>query len=146
MAKKSTPVAPAATPVAEPVAPAANPMAAMVAAVTAPAAPAVNAHAVMLAKAQANGMQATVAGATVTAAANVAARAANLGKLPAHIATGTYVLAKVPKVRVAYTSACLAALQQVGGIGHVATGAQWAQFTTGDFVGYAVKSGWLAKA
>jgi hypothetical protein len=100
----------------------------------------------MVAKALANNMQATVAGTTVPAAANVAARAANLGKLPAHIASGTYVLAKVPKVRVAYTNACLAALQQVGGVGHVATGAQWAQFTTGDFVGYAVKSGWLVPA
>ena len=64
-----------------------------------PTAPAATAHAVMVAKAQANGMQATIAGATVKAAANIAARGANLQKVPAQIASTTYVLAKVPKVR-----------------------------------------------
>ena len=150
-ATKATPAAPvAATPAAPvaatpaPVAPvAANPFAALVAA---PVAPAPSAHAVMVAKAQAvNNQVAVGALAGIVAANNVAARAASLAKVPAQVAAVSYTLGRPCKVRVPYTLACYQAVAGVLAAGP-ATGQALAAASTGDFVRYAVKNGWLVAA
>lgn len=137
-AAKATTAALAATP-----APAANPFAALAAT---PAAPAPSAHAVMVAKAQAVNNQVAVGTlAGIVAANNVAARAASLAKVPAQVAAVSYTLGRPCKVRVPYT---LAGYRLVAGVlaAGPATGQALAAASTGDFVRYAVKNGWLVAA
>jgi cell wall-associated NlpC family hydrolase len=118
----------------------------------APAEAPVTAHATMLARAAANGNVVTLGGVVVAAAPNVAARAGTINALAATIASTSYTLAKVPKVRATpgskYTVQCLAGWQAAGlcTVGTVALGSEWAAASTGNFATYAVKNGWLVKA
>lgn len=85
----------------------------------------------------------TVGGQVVATAANVQRRVATLGNV-GNMGTITLTAGRPCRVRVPYTIACydqcMAALTAAGG---TATGAALAQASTGDFVKYATKNGWL---
>lgn len=140
--KKSPKLAAPAVESTAPVVEAANPFAALVAA----PAPVVSAHAAMLAKAVAVNNQVAVGTlAGIAAANNVAARAASLHKVPVLLAAVSYTLGKPCKVRVPYTLACYQAVAAALAEGP-ATGEVLSKASTGDFVKYAVKNGWLVAA
>ena len=81
----------------------------------------------------------------VVAARNVVARTASLGNVPAAMAAHSYILGRACKVRVPYTLACFNACSAMLAKGPQ-TAASLALASTGDFVRYAVKNGWLVAA
>ena len=122
-----------------------NPWEQLTATPATPETPASTAHAVMLAKALSNGNAATFGGvAGVLAAPNVAARGTALNNVPANMAPQNYTLGRPCKVRVPYTIASYnGVVELLAEKGGYATGAEIAAASTGDFLRYAVKSGWL---
>lgn len=84
---------------------------------------------------------------TVVAARNVMARAASLQGLPTAASALTLRAGKPCRVRVPYTqaawAACEKALREAGG---TAPAPALAAASTGDFVTYAVRRGWLVPA
>jgi hypothetical protein len=84
-----------------------------------------------------------VAGMQVVAARNVLVRAANLGNVPAALASATLVAGRPCKVRVPYTQAgVLAMLEHIAQHGP-STGAVLASVANGDLLTYSVRRGWL---
>jgi len=84
-----------------------------------------------------------VAGMQVVAARNVLVRAANLGNVPAALASATLVAGRPCKVRVPYTQAgVLAMLDHIAQHGP-STGAVLASVANGDLLTYSVRRGWL---
>lgn len=89
--------------------------------------------------------QVKVAGVQVSAARNVVKRAATLGTLGSGVQAQVLRAGKPCKVRVPYTVECWARVSQAlaSAAGNQAPASALAAVSTGDFVNYAVRSGWL---